>query len=83
VNPDSQYLTTSDVTKLVRTLVLSTYTKNGNHTRKQTKGLPVGTNPAGHLAYFYCYRKESTATDQLAQTNPQQAKPFLGTYRYT
>ena len=76
------YLRASDIINLVRTLVLSTFIKSGSHIRKQIKGLPMGTNPAPHLADLHCYSKESTAMDQLAQTNPQRAQSFFGTYRY-
>jgi len=76
VDPDSQYLTAPDIVNLVRTLVLSTYVKNGKHIRKQIKGLPMGTNPAGHLADIHCHRKESAAIDQLAQADPQQAQSW-------
>ena len=41
VDPDSLYLRASDVTNLVRTLVLGTYIKNGSHTRKQIKGVSL------------------------------------------
>ena len=42
----------------------------------------MGTNPAPHLADLDCYRKESTAMDQIASTNTQLAQSFFGTYRY-
>jgi hypothetical protein len=80
--PNSQYLTADDIINLVRTLVRSTYIKNGNRIRKQIKGLPMGTNPAPHLADLDCYKKESTAMDRIASTNPALAQSFFGTYRY-
>jgi len=69
-------------THLVRTLVHSTHNKNGNHTRKQVKGLPVCTSPT-RLADTHCYRKESSATGRTASTKPQLTQSFFGTYRHT
>jgi len=50
--------------------------------RKQVKGLPMGTNPAPHLADTHCYDKESASMDTLCTTDLNLARTFFGSYRY-
>jgi hypothetical protein len=74
--------TASELARLVRLLINSTYIKNGEHIRKQGKGLPMGTNPAPHMADLTCYAPESRFVDHLTSTTPSLARQFIGTFRF-
>jgi hypothetical protein len=73
--------TADQITHLVRVLVQNTFIKNGSITKQQILGLPMGTNPAPHIADLVCYYKESTAMDRLMTTNIELARKFIGTFR--
>jgi hypothetical protein len=72
----------ADIFRLVHLLVNSTYIKNGECIRHQVTGLPMGTNPAPHLADLTCYPHEARAMDRLRRSNPSTARLFAGTCRY-
>lgn len=74
--------TVRDLTRLVYILVTNTYIHNSNHIRRQTKGLPMGTNPAPSLADLTCYAFEAKAMDNLMITDINAARAFVGTFRY-
>jgi hypothetical protein len=72
----------AEILRLVRILVNSTYIKNGDCIRHQVTGLPMGTNPAPHLADLTCYPHEARAMDRIKHVNPSTARLFAGTCRY-
>lgn len=74
--------TADQVTKLVDILVHNIYIQNGAHVRQQTVGLPMGTNPAPHLADLTCYAHEARTMDRLMNEDMVKARAFLGTFRY-
>lgn len=74
--------TATDVVEMVRILVRHTYIHNGSLIKQQTQGLPIGTNPAPHLADLTCYSHEARLIDQLRREDVQRARRFLGTFRY-
>jgi hypothetical protein len=53
------------VTKLVKFLVSNTFVMNGQTIRRQTIGLPMGTNCAPPLANLYLYSYESEFIDRV------------------
>lgn len=81
--PDDLY-TVDELTELVRILVMNTYIQNGTHIRRQTVGLPMGTNPAPHLADLTCYAYEARAMDRIMyeEENMEAARRFVGTFRF-
>lgn len=82
-NPNPYLLyTAADITKLIDILVHNIYIQNGTHIRQQTVGLPMGTNPAPHLADLTCYAHEARTMDRLMHEDINKARGFLGTFRY-
>jgi hypothetical protein len=84
-NPDikeEMCYTAEEVISLVRILVKYTYIHNGGVIKQQIKGIPIGTNPAPHLADLTCYKHEAQLIDRLMREDIQQARRFLGTFRY-
>jgi hypothetical protein len=73
---------TNELARLARLLITSTYINNNGHIRHQCKGLPMGTNPAPHMADLTCYIPESRFIDQLTTANINLARTFIGTFRY-
>jgi len=73
------WLRPSDVINLVRVFVSSTSIPNGSRTRKQVKGLLMGTNPAPHLADTHCYDKGSASMDTLSTTDLNLARALEAT----
>lgn len=69
------------ITHLVRVLVNNTFIQNGDFLKLQTTGLPMGTNPAPHLADLCCFAKEARFMDHLQNTNLPLARRFIGTFR--
>ena len=59
--------TADDIKLMVKILINNTYVQNGDKIRKQVKGLPMGTNPAPHLANIILCWYESTFMDKLMQ----------------
>jgi hypothetical protein len=85
VNPDlspEHLYTADDLIKLVRILVKNIYIQNGDLIRRQRTGLPMGTNPAPHMADLTCYRPEAQAMDRLQQQDINSARSFATTCRY-
>jgi hypothetical protein len=80
--PASHKFTVAEILRLVRLLINSTYIKNGDCIRRQVTGLPMGTNPAPHLADLTCYPHEARAMDRLRRVSPSRARQFTGTCRY-
>jgi hypothetical protein len=81
--PPECKFTADQVVRLVNLLVGNTYIKNGDCIRRQVTGLPMGTNPAPHLADLTCYPHEARAMDRLVRNgSPQVARRFAGTCRY-
>lgn len=74
--------TADDIVELVRILVSHTYIHNGSIIKRQVKGLPMGTNPAPHMADLTCYRPEAQAMDRIMQTDIALARRFATTCRY-
>ena len=62
---DDTHYKAADIVNMITSLVTNTYVKNGNKIRKQTKGLPMGTNPAPHLADLHCCDKEFAMMNRL------------------
>lgn len=80
--PESELYTFEELTDLVRILVMNTYIQNGTHIRRQVTGLPMGTNPAPHLADLTCYAYEARAIDTLMVFDRKAAERFVGTFRF-
>jgi hypothetical protein len=74
--------TANDITNMVSVLVKNTYILNGRHLRQQTVGLPMGTNPAPHLADLTCFMYEARTVDQATARDPEEVRRFVGTCRY-
>jgi len=75
-------LNADEVSHLVEVLVRNTFIQNGQCLKQQSNGLPMGTNPAPHIADLCCYRKESVAMDLLSTVNIALARKFIGTFRF-
>jgi hypothetical protein len=84
INVDASTLySADDITRLVRILVEHTFIRNGDLIKRQHRGLPMGTNPAPHLADLTCYRYEARAMDRMIiRGDIQQARSFATTFRF-
>jgi hypothetical protein len=85
VNPDlsaNELYTADDIVRLVQILVSNTFIHNGERIMRQVRGLPMGTNPAPHMADLTCYRPEAQAMDRLMATDIALARRFASTCRY-
>ena len=80
--PKGEGYTAQDIKLMVKILINNTYVQNGDKIRKQVKGLPMGTNPAPHLANIILCWYESTFIDKLMQENITKARQYIGTFRY-
>ena len=70
------------VNKLVRFLVTNTFILNGNVLRRQTVGIPMGTNCGPLLANLYLYAYEAAFIDRLVRlSGPSAARAFHMTFR--
>jgi hypothetical protein len=78
----TELYTYKQLTKLVEILVSNIWIQNGPHIRRQSTGLPMGTNPAPQMADITCYRYEAKAMDAIAQSSLARARAFAGTCRY-
>ena len=80
--PKEEGYTKEDIKLMVKILINNTYVQNGDKIRKQVKGLPMGTNPAPHLANIILSWYESTFIDKLMQEDITKARQYIGTFRY-
>jgi hypothetical protein len=79
---ESWHLTLDDVIRLVRFLVDNTFVCNGGRVRRQTVGLPMGTNCAPPLANLYLFAYEARFIDRLCNTGQIAiARSFHTTFR--
>jgi hypothetical protein len=79
---DPTHYSAGELTRLVRILVEHTFIQNGDSIRRQSTGLPMGTNPAPQLADLTCFEFEARAMDNLCMEEPQTAQAFANTFRY-
>lgn len=80
--PVHELYTVAELTTLVHILVTNTYIQNGTYIRRQAVGLPMGTNPAPHLADLTCYAYEARAMDTAMVMDIDAARRFIGTFRF-
>lgn len=82
-NPsDATYYTPSEVSRLIKVLIQNTFIKNGDSILRQSKGIPMGTNPGPQIADLTCFTYEATAMDDLMFDDLQKARCFSQTLRY-
>jgi hypothetical protein len=78
----TQVLSPSTVIDFVKFLVENTYVKNGGSVRKQTVGIPMGTNCAPSLANIFLYHYESLYISNLSAKDRAAAARFHMTFRF-
>ena len=80
--PQSHTLDVSTIEKLARYLVSNTFVVNGGTLRKQTIGIPMGTNAAPRFATTFLYSYEAAYISRLIEEKKlREAKRFGMTFR--
>ena len=71
----------TEVKELIRFVVLNTFVTNGNCVRRQSVGIPMGTNAGPDFADLYLYSFEKDFIDNLERLNPDAARAFHLSFR--